>query len=51
MANRFQKGPRLGDCFMQHRRTKTTFLDQIDELRGTPPLRCPSPRASCLSPV
>lgn len=31
MATR-QKGTRLGDYFLEHRRTKPTFLDEIDQL-------------------
>ncbi len=32
MGNRFQQGPRLGDYFLGRPRTKTTFLDEIDEI-------------------
>ena len=37
MANQ-QKGPRLGDYFLEHRRTKTTFLDEINELINWQPI-------------
>jgi len=39
MANRFQKGLRLGDYFLQQRRTKITFLDQIDGLIDWSPIQ------------
>lgn len=39
MANRFQKGFRLGDYFLQQRRTKTTFLNQIDALIDWSPIQ------------
>ena len=34
-----QKGPRLGDYFLEHRRTKTTFLDKIDEIIDWQPIK------------
>jgi IS5 family transposase len=33
-----QKGPRLGDYFLGHRRTKATFLDEINELINWQPI-------------
>ncbi|MCP3663778.1 MAG: IS5 family transposase [Gammaproteobacteria bacterium] len=37
MASR-QKGPRLGDYFLEHRRSKPTFLDEINELIDWKPI-------------
>ena len=39
MANRFQKGPRLGDFFLSKRKTKTTFLDEIDAIIDWRPIQ------------
>ena len=34
-----RKAPRLGDYFLEHRRTKSTFLDEIDELIDWQPIK------------
>lgn len=39
MGNRFQQGPRLGDYFLSRRRTKATFLDEIDQIIDWQPIR------------
>ena len=39
MGKRFEKGPRLGDYFLQHRKFKRTFLDDIEELVDWKPIQ------------
>ena len=39
MGNRFQQGPRFGDYFLGRRRTKTTFLDEIDQIIDWQPIQ------------
>ena len=39
MGNRFEQGPRLGDYFLGRRRTKRTFLDDIEELIDWTPIQ------------
>ena len=39
MSNRFQQGPRLGDYFLEQRRTKRTFLDDIEALIDWKPIQ------------
>lgn len=38
MGNRFEKRPGLGDYFLQHRRTKRTFLDDVEEFVDWQPI-------------